>query len=74
MVASEPDVVQNWRQLAESRLAYAESSLLEGARARAQVDSALGELMRALELDPADAACAACLGRARRLMSHGGRP
>ena len=73
MVASEPDIGHNWRQVAESRIAYAESTLLEGARARAQVESAMGELTRALELDPADAACAACLSQARRLLTHGGR-
>jgi hypothetical protein len=73
LVASDPDVAHNWRQLAESRLAYAESSLLERARARAQVETAMRELTRAVELDPADAACATCLSRARRLLTYGER-
>jgi hypothetical protein len=72
LVGSNPDVAHNWRQLAESRLAYAESCLLEGARARVQVETAMGELSRAVELDPADAACVTCLSRARRLLTYGG--
>jgi hypothetical protein len=71
--ASNPNVAQNWRQLAESRLAYAESSLLEGARARGQIESAIDELSRAVEQDPSDTASVSCLIRARRLMAHGGR-
>jgi len=70
-VASNPNVAHNWCQLAESRLAYAESGLLEGARAHAQIESAFGELSRAVELDPADATTAGCLKRARRLMAYG---
>ena len=71
-VGSKPDVAHHWRQLAEARLAYAESGLLDGARARAQIESAIGELFRAAELDPADAACGTCLTRARRLRARGG--
>ncbi|HTO67850.1 MAG TPA: hypothetical protein VMM15_42065 [Bradyrhizobium sp.] len=71
-VGSKPDVAHHWRQLAEARLAYAESGLLEGARARAQIECAVGELFRAAELDPADAACARSLTRARRLRARGG--
>jgi hypothetical protein len=72
-VASDPEVAHGWYQLAESRLAYAESDLLEGVRARAEIESAIGELSRAVDLDPANAACVTRLHRARRLIAYGGR-
>ena len=67
--ATEPSLAQNWRNLAEARLAYAESGLLETPRARAQIEFAVGDLARAAELDPADGASASRLGNARRQMA-----
>lgn len=48
-----PGLAQNWRNLAEARLAYADSGLLEAPQARAQVEVAAGDFSRAAELDPA---------------------
>jgi hypothetical protein len=42
--AANPKVAQNWQTLAEARMAYAESELLESPRARAQVQLAVGDL------------------------------
>jgi hypothetical protein len=63
--ASKPGLAQNWRNLAEARLAYAESGLLEAPRGRAQIEFAVADLSRADELDPPDRASASRLDRAR---------
>ena len=52
--AAEPELAQNWRDLAEARLAYVESALLEASRAQAQIELAIGDLSRAITLDPTD--------------------
>jgi hypothetical protein len=67
--AAKPRLAQNWRNLAEARLAYARSGLLEAPRARAQIEFAVGDLSRAAELDPADRASASRLDRARRQLA-----
>ncbi|MEK9281883.1 MULTISPECIES: hypothetical protein [unclassified Bradyrhizobium] len=67
--AAHPLTALNWRNLAEARLAYAASGLLEGEQARAQIESAVGDLSRATELDPADQASADRLDAARRQLS-----
>jgi hypothetical protein len=64
-----PLMAQSWRNLAQARLAYAASGLLEGEQARAQIESAVGDLSRAKELDPADRTCAGHLDSARRQLS-----
>jgi hypothetical protein len=70
--AAKSGLAQNWRNLAEARLAYAESGLLEAARARPHIEFAVGDLSRAAELDPADRASAGRLDRARRQLQRGG--
>jgi hypothetical protein len=67
--AENPGLAQNWRNLAEARLAYAESGLPESPRRRAQIEFAVGDLSRAAELDPADRALASRLGSARRQLA-----
>lgn len=64
-----PNLAQSWRELAMARLAYADSRLLEGSRARTQVESAIADLEHAVELEPADAVSLDCLDRARRLLA-----
>jgi hypothetical protein len=71
--AAEPELVQHWRDLAEVRLQYAASGLPETSRARAQIEFAVDDLSRAVELDPADRASADCLDRARRQLAEWGR-
>lgn len=63
-----PALGANWRNLAEARLAYAESGLLERSRARVQVELAVGDLVQAVGLDPADLASAIRLGEVRQQM------
>ncbi|WGD49476.1 hypothetical protein QA641_28055 [Bradyrhizobium sp. CB1650] len=67
--AAHPLTALSWRNLAEARLAYAASGLLEGEQARAQIESAVGDLSRAKELDPADQVSADRLDAARRQLS-----
>ena len=67
--AANPELAQNWQTLAEARLAYAQSGLLESPRARAQIEFAIGDLSRAAELDPAGGASAGLLDRARRQLA-----
>ena len=67
--AANPEVAQNWQTLAEARLAYAESGLLESPRARAQIEFAVGDLSRAAELDPDGEASATLLDKARRQLA-----
>ncbi|MBR0842125.1 hypothetical protein JQ607_18150 [Bradyrhizobium liaoningense] len=67
--AAHPLTAQSWRNLAEARLAYAASGLLEGEQAHAQIESAVGDLSRARELDPADQASADRLDAVRRHLS-----
>lgn len=64
--AAQPELAQNWRELAEARIGYAASGLLEAPRARVQVESAVDDLSRAVELDPADLEMAGRLEMARR--------
>ena len=71
--AAEPELAQHWRDLAEVRLQYAASGLPETSRARAQIEFAVGDLSRAVELDPADRASADCFDRARRQLAEWGR-
>jgi hypothetical protein len=56
LVAEQSGVAQNWRRLAEARIAYAESGLLEAHQARIQIESAAGDLLRATLLEPGDSA------------------
>jgi hypothetical protein len=51
---STPNVAQSWRNIADARFAYADSGLLEGQRARAEIEFAIGDLLRADEIDPDD--------------------
>ncbi|MEH2527001.1 MULTISPECIES: hypothetical protein [unclassified Bradyrhizobium] len=71
--ATGPALGANWRNLAEVRLAYAESGLLESSRARVQVELAVGDLVQAVELDPADLASASRLGEVRQQWQRGHR-
>jgi hypothetical protein len=64
-----PRLGQNWRNVAEARLAYAESGLLEAPRSRVQIEFAVADFSRAAELDPADRASASCRDRARRQLA-----
>ncbi len=64
-----PEVAQNWRDVAGARMAYAESGLLEPPRARAYLDSAMGDLARAVELDPSDRGSYELLDRTRRKLA-----
>ena len=64
--AAQPELAQNWRELAEARIGYAGSGLLEAPRARVQIESAIDDLSRAVELHPADLELADCLEKARR--------
>ncbi|RBP07132.1 hypothetical protein DFR50_12962 [Roseiarcus fermentans] len=51
-VAAEPKLERTWLTLAQARLAYADSGLLEPSRARAQIEIAIGDLLRAIEIEP----------------------
>jgi len=64
-----PDVARNWRDLADARLAYAESGLLEAPRAQAETELAVGHLLRAADADPDDRDTASRLDRARRQLA-----
>jgi hypothetical protein len=70
--AANPKVAHNWQTLAEARLAYAQSGLLDSSRARAQIEFAIGDLSRAAECDPADRASASRLDRAHRQLAAWG--
>jgi hypothetical protein len=48
-----PELAQNWLALAETRLAYAQSGLLDSARTQALIELAIGDASRAAALDPA---------------------
>jgi hypothetical protein len=50
-VEANPEAAENWQNLANARLAYAESGLLESQRAQAQIEFAVNDLSRAAELD-----------------------
>jgi hypothetical protein len=67
--AAEPGGAQGRRDLAEVRLAYAESGLLEAAQVRAQLEATVDDLSRAAELDPDDRPTASLLDRARRQLA-----
>ena len=60
-----PNLAQSWRNIADARLAYAESGLLEAPRARAEIEFAIGDLLRAAEIDPVDRETSGRLERAR---------
>jgi hypothetical protein len=65
-VTANPELAKNWLTLAEARLAYAESELLESPRARAQIELAAGDLSRADTLDPDSESSATLLDRVRQ--------
>lgn len=67
--ATSPDLEQSWLELAEARLAYATSGLLEPERAHAQIEAAIGDLERAVGFLSSQAA-AARLASARRLLAE----
>ena len=67
--AAKPTFAENWRNLAEARMAYAESGLLEASRAHALIETAVEDLSRATEIDPADQAVIGRLSLARRQLS-----
>ena len=56
---------KHWRALAEARISYAESGLLEPSRMLEQVDLAVNDLRRATELNPNDSDSAALLATLR---------
>jgi len=64
-----PNLAQCWRNIADARLAYAESGLLEARRARAEIEFAIGDLVRAVEIDPVDQEARSRLERARRQLA-----
>jgi hypothetical protein len=64
--AAAPKVAASWRDTADARLAYAGSGLLEAPRARAEIDLAVSDLSRAIELDPANRSSRDLLERARQ--------
>jgi len=66
---AKPRIVRNWLDLAEARLAYAESGLLEATRARVQIEFAVDDLSHAAELDPADRTSVSHLDMARRQLA-----
>ena len=63
--AANPETARGWRALAEARLAYAESGLLEPPRAWAQIERAIDDLSRAAELDSPGGVSAVLLEKAR---------
>jgi hypothetical protein len=67
--ATNSRVEQNWLTLAEARLDYAQSGLLESPRACAQIEHAIAALSRAVEVNPAGRASAALLDSARRQLA-----
>jgi hypothetical protein len=68
-LALDPEAARRWRTLAAARIVYAESRLLEPQRARGQVEAAIGDLCRAIELDPGDSASRLDLDKARRSLA-----
>ncbi len=68
--AASPEAGGGWRRLAEARLDYARSGLLERSRARAQILSANEDLARATRLDPSDPAQNARLVDAQRELAR----
>jgi hypothetical protein len=64
-----PNLAQCWRDIADARLAYAESGLLEAQRARSEIEFAIGDLVRAIEIDPVDRETRSRLERARRQLA-----
>jgi hypothetical protein len=68
--ASNPKLERSWLTLAEERLAYARSGLLEPSRARTQVEVAVGDLLRAVEIEPRGRG-ETLLHEARRLLAAG---
>jgi hypothetical protein len=64
-----PNLAQSWRNIADARLAYAESGLLEAQRARAEIEFAIGDLSRAAEIDPVDRETRSRLERARHRLA-----
>jgi hypothetical protein len=53
-----PGSAKSWRDLADARLAYADSGLLQASQAESQVELAINDLSTAIRLDPADQASA----------------
>jgi hypothetical protein len=64
-----PNLAQSWRNIADARLGYAESGLLEAQRACAEIEFAIGDLLRAAEIDPADRETRSRLEGARRQLA-----
>lgn len=71
--AANPELAQNWRALAETRLAYAQSGLLDPPRAQAQIELAIGDISRAAGLDPACGGPPPLLEKDRRRVEACGR-
>lgn len=69
----EPALVENWQRLAEARIAYAESGLLESSRARAQLDAAEDHLTQVKKPDLATAALAGRIAQALRYLARSGK-
>lgn len=67
--AATPKLAQYWRNIADARLAYAESGLLEAPRARAEIECAIDDLSRAAEMDRANRDLGSRLDRARRQLA-----
>lgn len=60
-----PDAPQRWRNLALSRLKYADSGLLETSRACTEIESAIEDLTRASKIDAGDSDTRHLLEKAR---------
>jgi hypothetical protein len=71
--AANPEAAQTWRALAETRLAYAQSGLLDPPRAQAQIELATGDVSRAAGLDPACGGPPLLLEKGRRRVEAFGR-
>jgi hypothetical protein len=67
-----PSLAQSWQNLADARLAYAESGLLEASRARVEIEAAMGDLARAAAIDPLDRDSGSRLESARRQLAAWG--
>ena len=67
--AEAPDQARAWRLLAQSRLAYAGSGLMEPSRGRTEVEIALADLTRAIVLDSSDATLVALFEETRETLA-----
>jgi hypothetical protein len=71
--AASPELAQNWRALAETRLAYAQSGLLDPPQAQAQIELSTGDVSRAAGLDLACGGPPLLLEKGRRRVEAFGR-